>query len=86
MSCLHAFSRVFGPAPFGSAGARSASSASSLRDSLQVEPFVEELLFLRFGERGEGSLVCEPVRGAGSPRAEDDERKTRLILVDAHRY
>ena len=55
-----------------SAGTRSASRAASLRDRLQVESFIQELLFLGLCERGQSIFVCEPISGCGSPRAEDD--------------
>jgi hypothetical protein len=62
-----------GPAsPLRSAGTRSASPTASLGDCLQLESFVQELLFLGLRECGQSIFVCEPISGCGSPRAEDD--------------
>ena len=56
-----------------SAGTRSASRAASLGDRLQVESFVQELLFLCLRERGQSILVCEPIGALWRPRTEDDK-------------
>jgi hypothetical protein len=69
-----------------SSGTRAASPAAPLRDCLQVESFVQKLLFLGLRECGQSIFVCEPISGCGSPRAEDDQRDARVILADAHRY
>lgn len=69
-----------------SPGTRPTSPVAPLRDCLQLESFIQELLFLGLRECGQSIFVCEPISGCGSPRAEDDQRDTRVILAYAHCY